>query len=316
MILVSLFFLQLMDCKKQITDPGSENETVTEDSTFSIVGYLPDYRVAGIDVTIGKYVDDLIFFSIEPTSSGELVTDRFTKEVETRLNIIKALNSTRLLIAIGGWGRSEGFAAMSTNTEARQKFIQNITKFCLDNGFGGADFDWEFPANLSEEIGYWKLLTEVKEAFKLHNLLVTVALNMHQKLSADAYAALDRIHIMAYDQGTRHSTYENAIAAVDKFINQDVPLEKLFLGVPFYGRNMSDTNIAVTYADIVQNHHPEPNVDEIANIYFNGIETIQRKTRYAMENKLGGIMIWEVGQDTRDETSLLRAIYEEVLKEE
>ena len=41
---------------------------------------------------------------------------------------------------------------------------------------------------------------------------------------------------------------------------------------------------------------------------------IQKKTRYAIEN-LGGIMIWEVAQDTTDkEKSLLTAIGEEIKK--
>lgn len=43
-------------------------------------------------------------------------------------------------------------------------------------------------------------------------------------------------------------------------------------------------------------------------VYYNGVDTIAEKTRYAQEN-LGGIMIWELTQDTADwEKSLLQAI--------
>ena len=43
-------------------------------------------------------------------------------------------------------------------------------------------------------------------------------------------------------------------------------------------------------------------------VYYNGMDTIARKTRYAREN-LGGIMIWELTQDTWDrEKSLLQVI--------
>jgi chitinase len=311
-VIMSFVLIQSVTCKNKITGPGIENETKKVNSTFTVVGYLPDYRVATIDINIGKYVDDLIFFSIEPTPSGELETDRFTSDVKTRLGLIKALNNTRLLVAIGGWGRSAGFAAMATNMGARQIFIQNITKFCQDNGFKGVDFDWEFPSNISEEIAYWNLLSEVKKAFIPHNLIVTVALNVHQKLNPSAFAAIDHLHIMSYDQGTRHSTFENGTTAVDIFIKQNIAPKKLFFGVPFYGRNMSDTNIAMTYKSIVQNYHPGPEVDEVSNIYFNGINTIKRKTRYALDTELGGIMIWELGQDTKDETSLLKAINEEI----
>jgi len=38
------------------------------------------------------------------------------------------------------------------------------------------------------------------------------------------------------------------------------------------------------------------------------------KTRYAKEKKLGGIMFWQLSGDTRDENSLLDAIFEEAIK--
>lgn len=46
------------------------------------------------------------------------------------------------------------------------------------------------------------------------------------------------------------------------------------------------------------------------DVYYNGVETIKKKTGYAKEN-LGGIMIWELTQDTGNaEKSLLQAIGE------
>ena len=43
-------------------------------------------------------------------------------------------------------------------------------------------------------------------------------------------------------------------------------------------------------------------------VYYNGVDTIAKKTAYAKEN-LGGIMIWELTQDTSDKgKSLLQVI--------
>lgn len=43
-------------------------------------------------------------------------------------------------------------------------------------------------------------------------------------------------------------------------------------------------------------------------VYYNGVSTITEKTLYAKEN-LGGIMIWELTQDSMDnDKSLLQAI--------
>jgi len=53
---------------------------------------------------------------------------------------------------------------------------------------------------------------------------------------------------------------------------------------------------------------PSAEADEAGGFYYNGPVMIRKKTRLASESGLNGIMIWEVGQDTNDESSLLRAI--------
>merc|ERR1712110_1391329 len=80
-------------------------------------------------------------------------------------------------------------------------------------------------------------------------------------------------------------------------------------GLPFYGRH-SMTGDWTTYEDLVQRHHPlPPSSDSVpaprdgrsadGTIGFNGVQTIEAKTRYALQKGIGGVMIWEVGQDCR-----------------
>ena len=64
----------------------------------------------------------------------------------------------------------------------------------------------------------------------------------------------------------------------------------------------------MTYAQIVREFKPQPEVDEVDGIYFNGINSVERKTKFALSSKLAGVMAWEIGQDTSDESSLLRAV--------
>jgi GH18 family chitinase len=42
--------------------------------------------------------------------------------------------------------------------------------------------------------------------------------------------------------------------------------------------------------------------------FYNGILTIEEKTRLAKKRGLSGVMIWEISSDTNDEWSLLKAI--------
>jgi GH18 family chitinase len=186
--------------------------------------------------------------------------------------------------------------------------LKAIIGFCQKNQFDGVDLDWEHPANASEEKDYATLLVELKKGLAPHQLEASVAVAGWQGLSAEALGAVDRIHLMAYDARGRHSTPAFAEADVARLIQRGAPPDKICLGVPFYGRGITNAEKALSYAQLVQKYHPAPEIDEVDGIYFNGIKTIERKTRYALENKLGGIMIWEMGQDTNDEQSLLRAI--------
>jgi chitinase len=45
-------------------------------------------------------------------------------------------------------------------------------------------------------------------------------------------------------------------------------------------------------------------------VSYDDTVSVALKTRYAIEKRLGGIMFWELGNDTREEGSLLGAIYQ------
>jgi hypothetical protein len=48
-------------------------------------------------------------------------------------------------------------------------------------------------------------------------------------------------------------------------------------------------------------------LDEIGQLYYNGLPTIVKKTQLALE-KVNGVMFWELAQDATNELSLLRAV--------
>src|SRR5437763_682146 len=145
-------------------------------STVPVIAYLPDYRIASLDPSVCSSLTDLIFFSIEPTPTGALDLTHLKSDALTLLRDWKQRYHFRLLVALGGWGRSAGFGPMATDDKSRGLFIQALTRFCLENQFDGADFDWEHPMNVTEEEAYARLLTETKQAFRPHGWLVSVTL--------------------------------------------------------------------------------------------------------------------------------------------
>ena len=81
------------------------------------------------------------------------------------------------------------------------------------------------------------------------------------------------------------------------------------LGVPFYGRNGSNTSW--TYSSIVATWNPVPAQNwtgENWDIFFNGRDLVETKAQYVLDNDFGGVMIWALGYDAPGEASLLREI--------
>lgn len=275
---------------------------------FAVIGYFPDYREFNPAWT--EHLTDIIYFSAEPRPEGTLDTSRLNEETWQALQKMKTENAIRIHLSIGGWERSSAFAAMTADPITRRAFISTLIEFALAHHLDGMDFDWEFPKDETEFDNYILFLTETKESFSKHDLIVSVALPPDPNFPLESFAAVDRVHIMSYDRAAQHSTYDQAVKDLQIFIDAGIPREKLILGIPFYGRNVQPPYRVLTYDEIMRQYHPAFNVDEVDGIYYNGIETVQRKTCYAMSESTAGVMVWELAHDTTDQTSLLQTIFD------
>ena len=286
-------------------DAAASNQT---QRAFRLVGYLPDYRVAGFDASVCKSLTDVIFFSLQPTANGGLDRTQLSKEEKRLLQAIRE-QGPRLHISLGGGNRSEHFAAVVATDEMRAKLVNNVVQFLGDNRFDGVDVDWEFPNGEQQKADFARLLQDLRAALDLHHHELSIAIAGGQVLPRDAIEAVNFVHLMAYDGPGKHSTFEFAEEQVERVLGRGVPASKLCLGVPFYGRGIEHRARALSYAEIVRRHSPAAEADEAAGYYFNGPRTIKRKAQFAINKRLAGVMIWELGQDAWNELSLLNALH-------
>lgn len=120
---------------------------------IEIVGYVPDYRVRSLDVdyTFSK-ATDIILFSVEPSidpQNKETMMNGFNngripppKEVLDRMLAAKEKYGTRLLVGIGGAGRSSAFSAVLMDRHLRQKFVNAlIDKILIPYKLDGFDIN-------------------------------------------------------------------------------------------------------------------------------------------------------------------------------
>ena len=283
---------------------------------FSQSSFPDGYLNETIELWYGRNVDRLIYFSVIPRKDGTLDTSSLEERDLFRLMNIRQIHGTELNLAVSG--DSGHFVPVTNEKETREKFLKELLSFARTYGFTGIDFDWEFPRN-EEQLELFNLLIEdASSLFSPLGIRVSAAISRFKPLRGDILAKLDRINLMAYDNHGRHSTYESAVEAAEYLqIKYNVEPEKINLGIPFYGRIYSGLDPQYWTRTKIYRHLDEeytlsPTQDEAGGFFFNGAGTVRKKTAYARESGLGGIMIWELGQDSMGSNSLLKAIREEI----
>ena len=278
------------------------------EQVFRIAGYLPDYRVGGITTESIEGLTDLIVFSISPNANGSIDAGSWPKRKLEKVRELAASAKARMLIAVGGWGRSAGFPGMADNSQSRQRFVKELSAFCQTNGFSGVVYDWEFPSTDKEEASFDYLLRETRRLFVPKRRTIEVAVNPARSFPRDWTVKVDAVHIMSYDNGPRHATYDQAVSDLNNMARLGVPAEMQLLGLPFYGRQITNRKKAITYAELKERFQPKREQDEAGGYYFNGPDTLAKKVKLAKKRGLAGVMIWEIGQDAKGTGSLLKQV--------
>lgn len=168
----------------------------------------------------------------------------------------------KVMVSLGGWGQSDGFAPMTADSVIRARFVDNLVAYLQTHGFDGADLDWETPKNSIERGNLVKLVREIREAFLVQNpdWLLTMAIPAGSWGGANFdYAAmtpsLDWYNVMNYDthgSWTAHAGHNcplyapafEADGSTDqsvRYLNgtRGIPKSKLVIGIPFYGKEFT-----------------------------------------------------------------------------
>ena len=276
---------------------------------FIVGAYLPEYRVAELQRSQLDSITDLYYFSAQPSVSGQLDTaslEAVGMDKLVQLRQWTAVRHVKLWITVGGADRSAGFFPVAADPQLRARFIKNLVEFCVKYQLDGVDFDWEQPEKPADIAHYTALISETQAAFRPHSWKVAATIPDAPEL-APAVAGADEVHLMSYDHDGQHSTLSGAQSDAALMLKGGVPGSKLVLGIPFYGRDTRHFDVDMTYNTIVKQYNPGPSVDEVHHMYFNGRATVAAKVHYAKKQGFAGVMVWELGQDTLNGTSLIKA---------
>lgn len=251
-------------------------------------------------------------------------------------------HGVKVLLSIGGGG-SRNFSSAILNKAYRRDLVAKLKSLVDTLELDGIDVDYEEweggPDGASEfdlkkrkalETFYKDLRMAIGEE-KLMSAAVnagwdTGGFGSYNCFNNTMHHYLDFVSLMIYDEtgpwsGTRtgaHSGWDFFEHAIHHWlVNRELPKEKLVAGVPFYGYKFSKRDYAkdaegISYKKILEMYPNEDAhlKDSIGLLYYDGMPTIRKKVEYVKEHELGGIMFWEITQDTEDaDKSLLNLIH-------
>lgn len=273
----------------------------------------------------------------------------------------------RVLISIGGWGWSGNFSDAALSDTSRRAFAASAVAIVRQYKLDGIDIDWEYPGQVGagnihrpeDKQNYTLMFRALRQSLDSlqqqtgHQLLLTAAVGafkhflQHTEMG-NAQKYLDYINLMTYDYMqdsigiTVHHTNlypskkyvtENSVdKAVDDFIAAGVPVNKLVVGIAFYGRAIGVANGSTNGIGTKTTVHMRGGgytylKDSLINLSASGFKyyrdkdamapylfnpkllqfisfddewSVKNKCRYAVKKGMAGVMFWEYAEDKKE----------------
>lgn len=221
------------------------------------------------------------------------------------------------------------------NSYKREKIVNDILKTYLDYGFQGINIDFE-NVHLKDRDLLTQFVRELYPIFRENGLIVSmditaISTSENWSLSFDRKRlqnTVDYLMLMAYDQHWASSPIAGSVAQYSWVeeslirIFEEIPKEKLVLGVPFYTRlwTIEDGKVSskALSMDIANKFIKENNIsliwDEASGQYYGETEkegktykiwmedskSLEYKTSLIHKYDLAGIASWRKGYETPD----------------
>ena len=296
-------------------------QAAMDEAQFKVIGYYSgDLFNEPVEKLQTDKMTHVIYAFLLPQENGTLVD--LEKPEQLKQLVTQAHNDgTKVFIALGGWSYlgqplAPVFESVAASQEKSKLLIDNICALAEEYDLDGVELDWEFP-NPNSIADYERLVVDLKIALDSQGKELTAALNgawsateapEASKLITDACLnSFNFINVMAYDMNNEdHSPIWFAETSINYWLNRGIPADKIVVGMPLYARPSW-----LQYRNLVA-HNPQNAYEDYAptvplESYYNGLNTLREKTVIALK-KAGGVMLFDINEDTEDETSVISMI--------
>lgn len=307
-------------CSKKV------ESTPVEPEDFRVTSYVVSGSIdENSDMANLNAVTDIILFGNATfDESGNVnLTDAFENDLDL---IRKHMNGQNLYLNILGPGsqsdsddwNEQMYDLADRHTKAFESGkLENSIKSVLDKyDFDGIVFDYEFPLRKKDWRSYDKFIVNLDSVLGDEYKIGMSMVGWNLKQSKDAKNATDFFEVMSYDlwdDNGNHATVDIAKDDIEVFVKKGYDKATLDLGLPFYARPTTKEAYWYEY----KNYYDKLSDDGLYSddetkltFSFNTYNVIEEKTQYAIDNGVGGMMIWHYACDLPydNEKSLFRAI--------
>lgn len=340
--LIAGLLLMSLAVSCQSKKPSSPIKAAENEAKYVVLAYVTSWGTSTPDPACLTHIN-YAFGHVTDNLKGIRIDN------EPRLHKVAGLRerkpTLKVLLSVGGWGSSR-FSEMAQADSTRQAFAigckQVIDRFGLD----GIDIDWEYPgvgaAGISfspaDTDNFTLLLRDVRQAIgkdKLLTIATQAGAKYYNLKAIEPY--VDFINIMSYDM--EESPFHHAALfrsemteewscekAVSAHIAAGFPVERLVLGIPFYGHGTHEAPEFLDYRHIITLDSLQSCWDSVAKvpyminsrrhvvINYENAQSIAFKCRFLHQRGMLGAMYWDYDSD--DEKGTLRnAVYQGVMKD-
>jgi len=324
--------------------PRDDSESVASEgvSAKRVVGYLPHYRdslsywTSTLDFSALTHVT-LAFASLDTGASDVEIHYRqqgaSSGDEPGLTEFVKRAHESspkvKVCLAIGGASGSDALGAEIVKDPVG--LANKVAKYAETNELDCIDVDQEEEeAKRTDELdaAYGNFIRALAPLLHGMDKELTAAVSRWKPDKIlPVIGEFDFMSPMAYDYNLADSSptpvqaspLEQSEAEMKWWVGKGADPTKLVWGVPFYGYQWTPNGKdgeAIAYRTIIDQRGSEPTEDEIelgtSTVTLNSSATIRSKARIAKAN-YGGVMIWELWQDTTDlNWSLLQAIKSEM----
>lgn len=202
----------------------------------------------------------------------------------------------------------------------RDRVLQELLTIVDVAGLDGIDIDIEgvLLTAINRDGNYTPFIAKLSHELKARGKLLTVATASYEggMIPVASIPYFDFVMPMSYDAigpswgqpGDEHATLAQAERDVALWLARGVPRERLVLGVPFYGYGFGSYGARHDFRGLFAQHGDIALAQDVIGkacagcdyITFNSQATIRRKAELAAA-RAGGVMVWEMTQDTEDQ---------------